>query len=459
MNGKGIAGSRIVLYASGTSHAVTSVTTDNRGKWSKTIFTPSHVPCVLQADSGGIKVDKAVSGAPVDCLAADNTADNSDSTTTDPVPQNNPPEITGTPNTRVAEGVLYHFTPTANDPDGDNLNFSILNRPSWASFSTSNGTLSGTPGSSDAGSYENIRISVSDGSASATLGAFSITVSNINQAPIISGSPATGTEEGSSYRFTPTASDPDGDNLSFSILNRPSWASFSTSTGTLSGTPGSSDAGSYENIRISVSDGSASATLGAFSITVSNTNQAPVISGSPAISTGEGSSYHFTPTAIDPDGDPLNFSVANLPAWAAFDTSDGTMQGTPGTVDVGTYENIVITVSDGTATASLGPISIVVNPVDTTTAGSASISWVAPVSRADGSPLALSEIAKYKIFMGASPDNLESIDTINDSSMTEYTADNLPAGTYYFAITTSDFDGRESSLSDVVEKMVGNPAL
>jgi hypothetical protein len=367
MNGKGIPGSLIVLSATGTSHVVASVTANNRGKWSKTIDTPSFVPCVLQADSGGTRIDKAVSGAPVDCLAADNTADDSDSTTPDPIAQNNPPEISGTPNTRAAEGAGYQFTPAASDPDGDSLSFSILNKPTWASFSTSTGTLSGTPGSSDAGSYENIRISVSDGSDSAALGAFSITVSNTNQAPVISGNPATSTEEGSSYRFTPAASDPDGDSLSF--------------------------------------------------------------------------------------------SVANLPAWAAFDTLNGTLQGTPASVDVGTYENIVITVSDGTATASLGPISIVVNPMDTTTTGSASISWVAPVSRTDGSPLSLGEISGYKIFMGASPDNLESFDIINDSSMTDYTADNLPAGTYYFAITTSDFDGRESSMSDIVEKTVGNPAL
>jgi hypothetical protein len=358
MGGKGTPGSLVVLYASGTSYAVASATIDERGKWSKMLtLYPSTVPCVLEADSEGIKTDKAVSGAPVECIAADN----------DPIAQNNPPQISGTPNTLVAEGIGYYFTPTANDPDGDSLSFSILNRPSWAIFSTSNGTLSGTPGTSDAGSYENIQISVSDGSASAT--------------------------------------------------------------------------------------------LGAFTITVSNTNQAPVISGSPTASIQEGSSYHFTPTASDPDGDPLNFSVTNLPHWAAFNTSDGTMQGTPGTVDVGTYENIVIMVSDGTTAASLGPISIVVNPLDTTTAGSASISWVAPVSRADGTPLALSEISGYDIFMGTSPDNLESIDTINDSSMTEYTAGNLPAGTYYFAITTSDLDGRKSSMSAIAEKMVGNSSL
>ena len=315
-----------------------------------------------------------------------------------------------------------------------------------------------SPGTSHAGSYENIQISVSDGSASAALGAFSIAVSNANQAPVISGSPAASVEEGSSYSFSPTAIDPDGDSQSFSIINRPSWASFNTSTGKLSGTPGTSHAGSYENIQISVSDGSASAALGAFSIAVSNTNQTPVISGSPAASVEEGSGYHFTPTASDPDGDPLSFSITNLPGWAGFDTSAGTLSGNPGAADVGSYDNIVITVSDGSASASLGPISISVTQSNATTTGSVNLSWVAPTARADGSPLSLSEIASYKVYMGTSPDNLDVTDAIDDSSMTEYTADNLSAGTYYFAVSTDDTDGRDSALSDLVETVVGDSA-
>jgi hypothetical protein len=73
---------------------------------------------------------------------------------------------------------------------------------------------------------------------------------------------------GSSFSFRPTASDANGDALTFSISNKPSWASFSTSTGQLSGTPSSSHAGTYSNIVISVSDGKVKTSLAAFSIDV-----------------------------------------------------------------------------------------------------------------------------------------------------------------------------------------------
>ena len=73
---------------------------------------------------------------------------------------------------------------------------------------------------------------------------------------------------GSAYTFRPTASDADGDTLTFAIANRPAWATFNTATGQLSGTPTSASAGTYSNIVISVSDGKASAALAAFAITV-----------------------------------------------------------------------------------------------------------------------------------------------------------------------------------------------
>ena len=60
----------------------------------------------------------------------------------------------------------------------------------------------------------------------------------------------------SAYNFQPKASDPDGNTLTFSIQNKPSWLVFNTTTGKLSGTPSSADVGTYSNIVISVSDGS-----------------------------------------------------------------------------------------------------------------------------------------------------------------------------------------------------------
>lgn len=90
-----------------------------------------------------------------------------------------------------------------------------------------------------------------------------------NYAPTISGTPAKSVMQGYSYAFTPKAYDANGDTLRFSIANKPSWASFSSSTGRLSGTPTASQVGTYWNIKISVSDGRLSASLPTFAIAVS----------------------------------------------------------------------------------------------------------------------------------------------------------------------------------------------
>lgn len=92
---------------------------------------------------------------------------------------------------------------------------------------------------------------------------------SLNHAPVISGAPRSEVTVGGSYSFTPTASDSDGDSLTFTITNKPSWASFNTGNGTLSGTPSSSDMGTTSNIVITVSDGAETAQLSSFNIAVS----------------------------------------------------------------------------------------------------------------------------------------------------------------------------------------------
>lgn len=89
-----------------------------------------------------------------------------------------------------------------------------------------------------------------------------------NHAPTISGTAPAAVNASSAYNFVPSAADTDGDTLAFSIQNKPAWATFNTSTGRLSGTPGASDVGTYSNIAISVSDGAASTAMSAFAIAV-----------------------------------------------------------------------------------------------------------------------------------------------------------------------------------------------
>ena len=78
-----------------------------------------------------------------------------------------------------------------------------------------------------------------------------------NTAPTISGSPATTAYVGTAYSFQPSAKDADGNTLSYVIYNKPSWATFSKTTGKLSGTP--TAAGTYRAIAIGVTDGKATA--------------------------------------------------------------------------------------------------------------------------------------------------------------------------------------------------------
>jgi len=179
------------------------------------------------------------------------------------------PVIGGTPASTGTAGQLYSFTPAASDPAGASLTFSIANAPIWSSFNRATGELSGTPTPVQTGTYAGILISVTNGSSSATLPAFSIVIAN-GAPPTIGGTPRTSDVAGTAYSFTPTSTDPSGGTLTFSIQNGPAWAAFSTSTGTLSGTPTAADVGTYSNITISVSDGVSLAALAPFTIAVTS---------------------------------------------------------------------------------------------------------------------------------------------------------------------------------------------
>jgi hypothetical protein len=365
-------------------------------------------------------------------------------------PPNAAPTISGTPGTSVTSGEAYSFTPVASDPDGQTLRFGIANAPSWSTFDIVTGRLSGTPTSTDVGTTSNIVISVSDGSLSAMLPAFSITVTQANRAPTISGTPATSVVSGQAYSFTPTASDPDGQTLTYAISGRPSWATFSTSTGRLSGTPDSTHVGTTSNIVISVSDGALSATLPAFSITVTQANRAPTISGTPATSVTSGQAYSFTPTASDPDsGQTLRFGIANAPSWSSFDVVTGRLSGTPNNTHVGTTSNIVISVSDGSLNATLPAFSITVADVQT---GSATLRWTPPTLNEDGSPI--TNLSGYRIYYGTNSSNLAMVVELPNPGLTSAVVENLSPATWYFAVKAYNTANVESSLSNIASKTI-----
>ena len=81
-----------------------------------------------------------------------------------------------------------------------------------------------------------------------------------------------------------------------------------------------------------------------------------------------------------------------------------------------------------------------------------SVSWVAPVTRTDGTPISLAEIEGYKVYYGTSTGNYTSVADITDGSQTSVTITGVPDGTYHVAMTTYDSSGLESSYSPEVIK-------
>jgi hypothetical protein len=178
-------------------------------------------------------------------------------------------------------------------------------------------------------------------------------------------------------------------------------------------------------------------------------NSPPVIVGRAPTAATIGQEYMFLPSATDADGDILTFSIANLPPWATMDPVTGQLSGKPMLGDSAVYEDIVVSVSDGSMTDSLTAFSISVAQVGTR---SVTLSWTPPDQYEDGTPLM--DLAAYKIYFGLSEGNYPNQIRIDNPGVTSYVVDNLTANTYYFVSTSINSNNVESDFSNVAMKVV-----
>jgi hypothetical protein len=174
--------------------------------------------------------------------------------------------ITGTP-PEAKVGTKYQWVPTTTGGDKAKYEFAYLSLPSWSGTYRSSGAIIGTP--TKAGVYS-FQVEVWDGVNSGVSAPLKITVTGGAASPptklTISGTPESTIEAGKYYSFRPTVVAPGGAKLTYQIAQKPSWAQFSATTGTLSGTP--TKAGVAGDIVVGVTDATQTANLHAFSITV-----------------------------------------------------------------------------------------------------------------------------------------------------------------------------------------------
>lgn len=179
-----------------------------------------------------------------------------------------------------------------------------------------------------------------------------------NAAPVITPIPDQSVFEGSTFRYSVSASDPDGpDNLlRYALTNRPSGMTIDPRTGVVTWLTSESDAGRVVDVSVAVSDSaSPSATTNiALQVTILGQNDAPQIEtiAPQQVSVGEQTSVAVR--AIDPDVpvQMLTYSLgAGTPAGMTIDATTGLISWVPGAADAGqSYQPEVIVTDNGSPT-------------------------------------------------------------------------------------------------------------
>ncbi len=141
--------------------------------------------------------------------------------------------------------------------------------------------------------------------------------------------------------------------------------------------------------------------------------------------------------------------MPNKPAWASFNRTNGRLYGTPASGDIGTFAGVTITASDGELEDALGPFAITVAD---RTLGSATLSWSAPTTNEDGSPL--TDLRGYRVYYGVEQSTLTRRIEVPDADVTSATIEELEPATWYFAVQAYTTDGTESTSSNVVSKTI-----
>ncbi len=233
-----------------------------------------------------------------------------------------------------------HFDPGA-------FSFSAVELPGWLDFNSSTKLLSGIPQNEDVGENE-VTLRVSDGEITVDT-TFIITVTNVNDPPVITSEPLLTASTGKEYNYTITAEDIDElDVLSYSYLEKPSWAGFNAENGLLSGTPSRDDTGVF-NVTLKVSDGSVEVDQ-SFSINVQFFNFPPEIVTAPKDTAEVSKTYSYGIRAEDPENDPVSYFAKNTPDWLIFYPDTRVLIGTPGEQNAGDVL-VVLGATDGIDTS------------------------------------------------------------------------------------------------------------
>jgi uncharacterized repeat protein (TIGR01451 family) len=264
---------------------------------------------------------------------------------------NRPPTISSNPALTGTAGSTYTYNISASDPDSDPLTYTLNDAPVGMAFNT--GTPNRLEWAIPAGTEGNfdVEIEVSDGRGGFVRQTFAIGVGSGNagnRPPRFTSTPtATGTA-GGSYTYQVTATDPDSDPLTYTLITAPVDMTISVVNATTSRIEWAIPANVIGDvdIEIEVADGRGGTARQGYAISVAGSgNRPPRITSSPGTSATVGTLYAYQPAATDPDSDPLTFSLTEQPSGMILSATNR-VEWTP-TVAQNGYHDVALKVIDG----------------------------------------------------------------------------------------------------------------
>ncbi|MFC4777355.1 Ig-like domain-containing protein [Paenibacillus sp. GCM10023252] len=250
------------------------------------------------------------------------------------------------------ENVPISSAVTATDPNGDPLTFALFSGPSNGTVVVNpNGSFTYTPNAAFIGS-DVINIIVTDPFGLSDIATIRITV--FDQPPVAQDA-SYSTPENTAINGTLTATDPDGDPLTFALLSSPvNGTAVVNANGTFTYTPAASFVGT-DAFNYIVSDPAGLSDIATVRIEVFNN---PPVTQDLAVSTPENFAVNGQVTASDPNGDPLVFTLNAAPVNGTVVLNpDGTFTYTPNNSFVG-MDAFTVTVSDPFGASAISTVTV-----------------------------------------------------------------------------------------------------
>ena len=294
----------------------------------------------------------------VEFIATANSLTDSENITITVLNIDRAPELATISNKAVDENNLLSFTISATDPDDDAINYSTVNLPDGANLDSTTGKFTWIPEYDDDGSYEVEFIATANSLIDSET--ITIVVENVDRKPEFATINNKEVNENELITFTISATDPDGDSVTYSATTLPKGANLDSSTGEFSWTPGYNGEGSYDVEFIAESNSlSNSETI---IITVKNVDREPELATIGNKTVNENELLSFTISATDPDDEKVSYSTTGLPAGANLDSGTGEFSWTPGYNDEGSYNVEIIATANSLIDSEI--ITIIVDNVD-----------------------------------------------------------------------------------------------